>query len=155
MKIVINKCFGGFNLSAEALKQLVLRNAKCIESMTPKSYYGGDNEKYRSWAEWEKRWLDDFKNYEDIGDGFMTDKAWPHNVLKDDLLYSFTGRSESTLRADIDLVAVVESLGDKASGPCSELKVVEIPDGVDFVIDEYDGLEHVAETHRVWNRVWN
>jgi len=35
-------------------------------------------------------------------------------------------------------------------GTYSDLKVVEIPDGVNWYIEEYDGLEHVAERHRTW-----
>ena len=53
-------------------------------------------------------------------------------------------------RADPDLVAVVEELGEKAWGNFSELKVVEIPDDVNWHIAEYDGLEHIAEDHRTW-----
>ena len=33
----------------------------------------------------------------------------------------------------------------------SDLKVVEIPDDVNWYIEEYDGLEHVAERHRTWS----
>lgn len=54
-------------------------------------------------------------------------------------------------RDDPILVAVVEELGDAANGGCAELKIVEIPDGVDWQIEEYDGNEHVAETHRTWS----
>ena len=53
-------------------------------------------------------------------------------------------------RDDPELVAVVEKLGDRASGRFAELKVVDVPDGVDWYIDEYDGMEHVAETHSTW-----
>jgi len=50
------------------------------------------------------------------------------------------------LRNDSVLVEVVETLGDKASGIYSKLKVVEIPDDVtDWRIEEYDGWEHIAE----------
>jgi hypothetical protein len=28
--------------------------------------------------------------------------------------------------------------------------VVEIPDGTDYEISEYDGNEHIAEKHRTW-----
>ena len=51
-------------------------------------------------------------------------------------------------RAGPALVKCVEALGDEASGPFAELKVVEIPDGVEWEIFEYDGLELVAEKHR-------
>ena len=37
------------------------------------------------------------------------------------------------------LVRVVEELGDSASGRFAELKVVDIPDDVEWQIDEYDG----------------
>lgn len=53
-------------------------------------------------------------------------------------------------RYDPDLVAVVEELGEKACGPCSRLKIVDIPDDIEWYIDEYDGREHVAEEHRRW-----
>jgi hypothetical protein len=35
-------------------------------------------------------------------------------------------------------------------GSFSELKIVNIPDDVEFQIEEYDGNEWVAEKHRVW-----
>ena len=54
-------------------------------------------------------------------------------------------------RTDVKLVAVVEQLGEAASGRHSRLKVVEIPDDVEWHIAEYDGYEHVAEDHRTWN----
>jgi len=47
------------------------------------------------------------------------------------------------------LVEMVER-GD-VDGTFSDLKVVEIPDGVNWYIAEYDGLEHVAERHRTWS----
>jgi hypothetical protein len=53
-------------------------------------------------------------------------------------------------RNDPKLVDCVERLG-KASGGCfSSLKVVEIPDDVEWTIEEYDGSEWVAEKHRTW-----
>jgi hypothetical protein len=30
------------------------------------------------------------------------------------------------------------------------LEIVEIPDDVEYTIEEYDGLEHIAEKHRTW-----
>jgi hypothetical protein len=54
-------------------------------------------------------------------------------------------------RNDTVLVQLVEELGQAANTPYSELKVVEIPVGVKWVIEEYDGLEWVAEVHRTWH----
>lgn len=54
-------------------------------------------------------------------------------------------------RADPTLVRVVEEMGSGASGSHSLLKVVEIPDGVKWTIEDYDGVEWVAEVHRTWD----
>ena len=53
-------------------------------------------------------------------------------------------------RDDPFLVKVVETLGKKANGRFARLKVVDIPEDVDWQIEEYDGLEWVAEMHRTW-----
>jgi hypothetical protein len=54
-------------------------------------------------------------------------------------------------RNDDALVQVVEELGDAANGFAADLKIVDIPDGVDWYIEEYDGNEWVAEKHRTWS----
>lgn len=53
-------------------------------------------------------------------------------------------------RNDAILVKVVEELKSEAYGNYAKLKVVEIPDDVKFEIEEYDGMEWVAEVHRTW-----
>ena len=54
-------------------------------------------------------------------------------------------------RDDPALVLMIEELGEKANGRFAKLKIVEIPDDVDWYIEEYDGSEHVAEKHRTWS----
>jgi hypothetical protein len=49
------------------------------------------------------------------------------------------------------LVQVVEQLGAAASARYSKLKVVEVPDDVEWTLEEYDGCEWVAENHRTWS----
>ena len=53
-------------------------------------------------------------------------------------------------RDDLDLIATVEMMGEHSWGSYAELLVVEIPDDVKWVIEEYDGREWIAERHRVW-----
>lgn len=60
----------------------------------------------------------------------------------------FTGRTIS--RDDPALVNVVKTMGRKADGEFAKLKIVRIPAGVDWIVEEYDGLEWVAENHRTW-----
>ena len=53
-------------------------------------------------------------------------------------------------RDDKYLVQTVEELGGLASDRYSALEVVEIPDGVEWEISEYDGAETIHERHRSW-----
>ncbi len=53
-------------------------------------------------------------------------------------------------RNDPVLVEVVEELGVAAAGIAATLKIIEIPDDVDWVIEDYDGAELVSEVHRTW-----
>jgi len=143
MKVLINKCYGGFNVTPEVIKRLVVLEAKCIEKIAPKKYYGVESE-----------WKKDFPNYLDMGDGFFAHKHG-YNVYKDGFLYQLNdgyGDEKSKTRTDKNLISVFEELGsENSSGMCAKLGVVEIPDGIDFVIEEYDGYESVAEKHRTWN----
>ncbi|NIX57645.1 MAG: hypothetical protein GWN14_17410, partial [candidate division Zixibacteria bacterium] len=133
MKVVINDCFGGFGLSTEAMKELVMRKSAGVEEMTEDKYTGGKGRDYYS-----------FKSYEDIGDGFEADAMIRDVLYRDGLVYMWNDEN----RTDPDLVEVVENLGRAANGPHACLKIVEIPDDVDWEIDEYDGNEHIAEKHR-------
>ena len=63
---------------------------------------------------------------------------------------SFNPTERDIERHDPALVQAVEELGNNANGAHAELAVVEIPDGIDYIIEEYDGIEHIAEKHRTW-----
>lgn len=99
MKVVINKCHGGFNLSDEGIE-----------------LYGK---------------LSGINLYVDGVEDYFT-------------VYNLN-------RSDPNLVQVVLTLGDKANGTHSKLKVVEIPSDVKWTIEEYDGMEWVSEEHRTWH----
>ena len=141
-KIVINTCYGGFGLSHEGILAYL---DKCgvpvwteanerFGGLIPFTYYlvppeeriPGDPDDWHSMSLSERQ---------------------AHNAA-----YSRTVFTDRDLaRDDSYLVQVVEELGRKASGRHAELKVVEIPAEVDWEIDEYDGMEWVAEKHRTWN----
>lgn len=53
-------------------------------------------------------------------------------------------------RSDPDLIAVVEQMGSAVNKSYSNIVIVDIPDGISWHIGEYDGWEHVAESHRTW-----
>jgi hypothetical protein len=90
MKIAVNRCYGGFGLSAKA------------------------KERFRELSEKDfDKWADD-------------------------------------ARTDPTLIKVIEELGEAANGYYAKLEIVEIPDGTDWEIEEYDGKEWVAEKRRTW-----
>lgn len=87
------------------------------------------------------------KKYADL-QGWRWESEGDYTFLKNDF-------GEAVYDTDIPrdcplLVEVVETLGGKVSSFYSELKVVEIPDGVDFTISDYGGMETIHEKHRSW-----
>ena len=53
-------------------------------------------------------------------------------------------------RTDEKLIKCVETLGEEADGRAAALEVVEIPDDVEWYIEEFDGDETIHEKHRIW-----
>jgi hypothetical protein len=62
--------------------------------------------------------------------------------------------NEDIRRDDPILIRIIQELGpEQAAGQHSKLKIIEIPDDVQengWIIQEYDGIEWVAEKHRKW-----
>lgn len=92
----------------------------------------------------------------DIVNSFMKPGADWRSLTHDEMekfnkLYNESSLDRSPKdRTDKLLIQVIEELGRDANGGCAELKIVEIPDGVEYEICEYDGNEHIAEMHRTW-----
>lgn len=139
IEVVINSDFGGFSLSSEAYEKLI--------------EWGVPVRKYIS----EVRESDGLykKVPENEGEVIFD------NELGDDSLYhQYKGKSKMANRywdtwtrenrTHPLVVRVVKELGEKASGFCASLKIVNVPIGVEWEIDDYDGREHIAEKHRTW-----
>lgn len=90
-KIAINRCYGGFGLSEEALEHYNNLAGKSVD--------------------------------------------WDREIM----------------RADTFLIQTIEELGDAANGNHAELRIVDIPDDVNWTVEEYDGKEWIAEVHRTWS----
>lgn len=117
MKVVINRCWGGFSISKEAAEFMAARGNKQAKAEI---------------EEWKSKINGRVKNPKWYGYGYIE------------------GFDGGYSRTDPDLVAAVESLGNEANGNLSKLVVVEIPDGIDWEIDDYDGMETIEEKHRSW-----
>jgi hypothetical protein len=141
MKVVINRCYGGFGLSHEAL----LRYFE-IKGITVYPEQGENCWKY--WTYWTVKPEDrmEVKEGEDFYKMSMEDRRAYNKAHSEQTVYY-----RDILRNDPALVQVVEELGSsKASSEHAELKIVEIPDDISWEIDEYDGMEKIAEHHRTW-----
>lgn len=139
MKIVINRKFGGFGLSHAAYEKLIEYG---IPTRPYKQQKRGDDGLYLPEPANDGEVI--FDSRVDEGDGLPA----LHSLRGTPYWDSWIRRDEG--RAHPLVVRVVEELGEAASGRFADLAVVEIPDGVDWEIDEYDGMETIHEKHRSW-----
>jgi len=85
------------------------------------------------------------------GEFDLSPKGWELFLRLKGLKLDTTINQWNIARNDPALVQVVEKLGsEKASGKRATLWIVEIPDGVEWEVNDYDGLEWVSEKHRRW-----
>lgn len=136
-KVVINTRFGGFGLSNIAQKRyLELCGKKAF-------FYERKNNKMFVQIPPEKDSFISHTITEDLGEVIVTEVI---ATIDNKHYWSYY----SIERDDPKLIQVVEELGKKANGRFADLKVIEIPDDLQFTIEEYDGKEHIAEIHRTW-----
>ena len=148
MKIVINTCFGGFGLSYAAVMMYAeLKGIKLYPEVDDicKKVYG------------EKATLDNPSSmvhyykvppeqYKECSEKWCKEDGDCGRINSMDWYFS----KKDIPRGDPDLIKVVKKLGKKANGRCAELSIVEVPDGIEWKIDEYDGNESIDEKHRTW-----
>ena len=149
MKVVVNRCYGGFSLSDAAYLWLATRGVPIQRYTEP--VRDARTGLYKEPPEnngdiiFDRLLAADYKRANglkpepwDVRPGFLRTRYWDSFIRE--------GRRSWPL-----LVECVESLGSKlASGKFAQLEVVEIPDDVKWHIEEYDGIESVAENHRSW-----
>ena len=129
MQVAINRCYGGFNLSNEAMNKLIEKNSSFLLTYTPKEWFGKNEPN-------EEQIVDCMKKNSNVG-------------YKDGKIYFFEVH-DKYVRIHSDLIDVLQELGPKANGCFSKIKIVNVPDDIEFEIDEYDGMESVEEIHRRW-----
>lgn len=137
MKVILNKCFGGFHLSHEA--HMLYAKKKGLTLYPYVLDYSTDTYYYTNNPENENEYTIHYftKNY---GDTISFKDAKDEYFLRLNYLY----------RDDPILVEVVEELGERADGHFADLVVVDIPDNMDYVIDNYDGKETLHQKVQEW-----
>jgi hypothetical protein len=138
MEIVINKCYGGFNLSVKG--QMVYCEKKHGQAYL---YKAGEE---RGMAT-QVPYTDDCTSTLDY---YISPEDHKGMVDLSDINCIWRWEIE---RDDPALIATVKELGEEANGNNARLKIVEIPDevGDNWHIDNYDGMETIHENHRSWS----
>ena len=129
-RIVINRCFGGFGLSMAAVKRIA-------ELQGQRVYF------------FESKYSDGKFSYVAVPKGRESRGSFYVSTTPT-MTNSREQHWETPDRDNPLLVQVVEELGEKANGPHAELAIIEVPDGVKWQVEEYDGNEHIAEVHQTW-----
>ena len=132
MKVVINRRHGGFGLSEKAMYLYAERKGL---TLTPRG--GGIITTYwtcppdqipKEWKNLANEWLSMSPEQRE-----KVNRFYAENTLSDRRLD----------RADLDLIAVVEELGEEANGQFAQLEIEDLPAGTLYRIVEYDGLESI------------
>jgi len=149
MKVVINGCYGGFSLSPEALQRLydigMKEIATPVDEYFPPDRRAEDDEKYKTFG-----YTHAINGWREYKAGKREGRFLFLTVFTPDEQFVLNGDREVN-RDDPRLIQIVEEMGEAANGSCANLRIVEIPDGTDYEVNEYDGFEHVAEKHRTWS----
>ncbi|KKQ99981.1 MAG: hypothetical protein UT24_C0019G0021 [Candidatus Woesebacteria bacterium GW2011_GWB1_39_12] len=134
MKVVINECFGGFSVSLKALEYM---------GIDPKS----DEALDFGYVSWDYDSDLEENEQEDIEEIAQNDSSFDEDYED---FWKKIDDEKIRIRTDPRLIKCVEEIGEESFGNFAELKIVEIPDDVEWGIDDYDGIETIHEKHRVW-----
>lgn len=154
MKIVKNVCYGGFSISPKAIKRLAeLQGRECY--FFKGGYFFNDGLR----TPWEEvtmeeaetelmRFAFSVNNPNEVlikeGSGIESNKKY------NEIFRTVHLESSPENRTDPLLIQVIEELGEEANSRFSRLEIVEIPDELEWEIDDNDGYETIREKGRSW-----
>ena len=137
--VVINRCWGGFGLSHKAVMLYAkLSKFKLYPFVEKRDASGNiDFHHHVPYARQKNAFVIHYSFAPLNADGTYEEKSYffPREIERDDAI----------------LLRVVKKLGKRANGTHAELKIVEIPNGIEYEIEDYDGMETVEEKHQVWS----
>lgn len=141
MELVLNKCYGGYDLShAAKMKILEKKGITIFPYLNVKTADFGKS-KYKKISD---------QALEEIGQSYPYVAYFQIDPGQDEIVVDWMDKNYADYkdfdfygveRFDKELVETVKELGDKSGGRFSKLKVFEIPDGASFEISDYDGIE--------------
>ena len=146
MEILLNNSFGEFSLSPIVLIELLEISPDILLKDTLESYGYTD--------------LSGYLNPVDIRDdklgtlfGEENDSILisinGHNIYQKGIVYSLNYH-DNFIRTNKDIIKIVKSLGSKSNGKFCDIRIIEIPDDLEFYIDSSGTGEEVHEIHRMF-----
>ena len=137
MKVILNKCYGGFGISKAGYE--LYAKKKGIDIFAYETDFVNGKSVYKKTCKGDMLFITYLtKDYGDCIEESSVDFA------KFDL-YLDSGHREDPI-----LIEVVEELGDSANGSFAKLVIVDIPDGMKYEIDDYDGVETLHQKVKKW-----
>jgi len=134
---VVNRCYGGFGLSGKAIKRYaelkgfrVFAYKDNILSNNPDKYEYVEDADSVEFPVYTTKYLGKVYEGKIPNEYYFFDMDIPRN--------------------DPCLVQTVQELGMEANGKHASLGIVDVPDDVDWILEEYDGIEWISEAHRTW-----
>lgn len=138
MKIVLNKCFGGFSVSHEAIMRY--GELKGIEvGLYTDTKNPSDYSIYRRITDEEFEKLSEWDIYYVINP--PEGETFELHYDDEDIIEFLRTHGFEERRAEPEFIQTVEELGELANGRFANLEVFEIPDGASYEISDYDGIE--------------
>ena len=137
MKIILNGCYGGFGLSYEAM-------ALYLHAKNREAFFYKDISVYDDYTKVHK-----YKrtNLQEIRESSTSNYIYCTTEDQGEFIDHFPEdviNFNDLDRTDPTLITVVETMGSKAaSGRFASLYIEEIPNGTQYKIDNYDGIEEL------------
>jgi len=156
MKVLVNKCYGGYGFSNEAHSLYAKKIGK--ECYFYDSSYDKDRD-IMPYKVSEGKGLCVFAftvpTVDELNEKLGYAKPWHKMTSKErkensDLYDSLAININDLNRTDKTLISVVEELGKKANSQFSDIRIIDIPDGMEYEISDYDGIETIHEIHQSW-----
>lgn len=134
-KVILNKCFGGFGVSKEAYELYAKKKEISLFRYKPENLIKG---------------IYTYATDDNIYYFYFTKDFGDHAYISNEDFKKYFLNLGMNSREDKTLIEVVEELDEKANDTSSDLKIVKIPDDLDYVIDDYYGFETLHQKVQEW-----
>lgn len=139
-KVILNKDYGVFDVSFKAYSLYAKKKGLKLYAYEPQLVKDSKGTIYEKIN----------KDRDTLFTEYFTKDFGDVSRISDDDYEKYRLYLDKSHREDKVLIEVVEELKEKANGRYGKLKVVEIPDNLKYVIDDYYGIETLHQEVQEW-----